>query len=248
MLLTSNHPFLANSRSIAEITAPLKKLGITFFNYSKHTENGGRVYLETNSAVTERYLSEKEYLIGNTESNPENYKDQVVLWSRLPNQVIFQRNREKNIDHGMFLIKKGNGFCEFFGFATTVDNYQIINTYLNYLDELKSFTDYFKVKAAKLISQADKEKIFLPFHNNPTNFVNLDIELDFNDELYSQLSKRQKECALMLLNGMTTKEISEALKLSQRTIETYVNNLKYKLHCQNKTQLIIKLAQLFKDE
>ncbi len=56
------------------------------------------------------------------------------------------------------------------------------------------------------------------------------------------LSKRQIECAKLLLQGMKVKQIAAYLNLSPRTIETYLDNIKIKLNCQNRTELIIKLS------
>ena len=60
------------------------------------------------------------------------------------------------------------------------------------------------------------------------------------------LSKRQLSCANLLLSGLTQKEIAAYLNLSPRTIETYIENIKQKLQCRNKTDLIIKLTELLK--
>lgn len=58
------------------------------------------------------------------------------------------------------------------------------------------------------------------------------------------LSKRQIQCATLLLAGMTTKDIAMQLNLSPRTIEHYIEMIKSKLECSNKTELIIKLSAL----
>lgn len=51
------------------------------------------------------------------------------------------------------------------------------------------------------------------------------------------LSKRERECLDLLLKGKTAKETAMLLRLSSRTIETYLDNLKRKLKCSNKGQL-----------
>lgn len=56
------------------------------------------------------------------------------------------------------------------------------------------------------------------------------------------LSKRQLSCAEFLLKGMTSKQIATQLNLSPRTIETYIEILKNKFQCHNKTELILKLS------
>lgn len=52
------------------------------------------------------------------------------------------------------------------------------------------------------------------------------------------LSPREKQCAHYLLNGMTAKEIGQQLGLSSRTVESYIVNMKIKLNCANKAELI----------
>ena len=60
------------------------------------------------------------------------------------------------------------------------------------------------------------------------------------------LSKRQMTCARLLLSGKTAKEIAISMHISHRTVESYMETLKLKLNCHNKTELILKLAEIFK--
>lgn len=57
------------------------------------------------------------------------------------------------------------------------------------------------------------------------------------------LSKREQECAMYLIQGMTCREIAATLFISRRTVETHMEHLKEKLSCQKKSQLIFKLLQ-----
>jgi len=54
------------------------------------------------------------------------------------------------------------------------------------------------------------------------------------------LSPRQQECVFLLVRGKTIKEIGYILGLSGRTIETYIEHIKYKLGCYTKGQIIEK--------
>lgn len=58
------------------------------------------------------------------------------------------------------------------------------------------------------------------------------------------LSSRETECAQLVLLGYSYKHIANKLNLSARTVEFYVQNMKEKLNCANKQQLIDKLLQL----
>ena len=54
-------------------------------------------------------------------------------------------------------------------------------------------------------------------------------------------------CANLLLTGMTQKEIALRLKLSPRTVESYINTLRHKFNCRNRTELIFKLTDIIKN-
>jgi DNA-binding CsgD family transcriptional regulator len=55
-----------------------------------------------------------------------------------------------------------------------------------------------------------------------------------------KLSKRQTECLFFLLRGKTDKEIGGILGLSSRTIESYINEIKFKMNCLTRTEVIEK--------
>ena len=52
-------------------------------------------------------------------------------------------------------------------------------------------------------------------------------------------SKREKECIFYMLRGKTTKQISELLNLSKRTVDYYIENIKNKTGCRTKSELLI---------
>jgi DNA-binding CsgD family transcriptional regulator len=54
------------------------------------------------------------------------------------------------------------------------------------------------------------------------------------------LSKRQSECMFFMLRGKTAKDIAKILRLSPRTVEEYIEQIKFKLKCTTKSDLIEK--------
>lgn len=60
-----------------------------------------------------------------------------------------------------------------------------------------------------------------------------------------KIPQRQKECINLLLTGASTLEIAQKLKLSHRTIESYIDVLKSKFHARNKAELIVKLCRYY---
>ncbi|MCK4608141.1 MAG: helix-turn-helix transcriptional regulator [Gammaproteobacteria bacterium] len=58
---------------------------------------------------------------------------------------------------------------------------------------------------------------------------------------HSYLTKRELDCLYHLLRGQTAKGIGNALNLSRRTVEYYLDNIKGKLYCRTKSELIEKI-------
>lgn len=58
------------------------------------------------------------------------------------------------------------------------------------------------------------------------------------------LSERETECFFYLLRGHSAKAVGTKLNLSVRTIESYLENIKNKLSCSSKTELIEKAYSL----
>lgn len=55
-----------------------------------------------------------------------------------------------------------------------------------------------------------------------------------------QLTTREHECLFYILRGKTAKCISRFLGISPRTVEAHIDNIKLKLSCKTKSELIIK--------
>ena len=66
----------------------------------------------------------------------------------------------------------------------------------------------------------------------------LDASIEF------KLTPRQRDCAQLLLRGFNTSEMAQSLHLSERTIESYLDNLKAKLKCRNRIELAAKMSKL----
>lgn len=49
---------------------------------------------------------------------------------------------------------------------------------------------------------------------------------------------REAQCMVLFINGKTVDKVAERLHLSPRTVEYYLNNMKSKLKCRTKSELI----------
>lgn len=72
--------------------------------------------------------------------------------------------------------------------------------------------------------------------------LNLGIQnysLDYHQNIF-QLTTRECECVFLLIRGKTAKEIAGLLSLSSRTVESYLENIKHKMDCRNKAEILMK--------
>lgn len=79
--------------------------------------------------------------------------------------------------------------------------------------------------------------------NKQMNSGKPDSHLIFNNAS-NQLSKQQINCLYYLVRGFTIKQIAAQLDLSNRTVEHYLNNIKNKLNCRTRAELIDKALKL----
>lgn len=76
----------------------------------------------------------------------------------------------------------------------------------------------------------------------------LDTQLNINANHYTlnnhqnkyQLTHRECECVFLLIRGKSAKEIGAILALSKRTVESYVENIKNKMNCKNKAEILVE--------
>lgn len=61
-----------------------------------------------------------------------------------------------------------------------------------------------------------------------------------NLDEFELLSKREKQVFKLFIQGKTAAQVAQIIHLSPRTVESYVINLKLKLNCENKSDLIMK--------
>ncbi|KTD06365.1 transcriptional regulator LuxR [Legionella gratiana] len=82
-----------------------------------------------------------------------------------------------------------------------------------------------------------KQLIAYDAKNNGTHHKPHEYYIDAVDNPF-QLSHRELECLFFTLRAMTAKQIAEQLNLSKRTIEFYLENIKNKMRCVSKAELI----------
>jgi DNA-binding CsgD family transcriptional regulator len=238
---------------LKSICKPLLAVNIKHFCYLRLFKNGAHQLLCTDPEwVRSCYLY--HYAHTAFHQDPSNYQTGYELWTNPKDQTIITVAREQfNIAHGIALVKRIGEDCELFHFATSRDNFNIVNFYINNLDFLENFALYFKSRAQPLIKKSMSDQLILPQWGasnseriNSTTSIPNSIWNTFVEEANGKtpFTKRELQCIQFTLRGQSAKQVGFNLGISQRTVEEYLQNVKNKLGVHSKSQLIAKLLPM----
>lgn len=181
----------------------------------------------------------------------------AYFWEDIIDPVYLKMFKEKlGTSHGMWLIKKHKGYREVFVFS--LDETSLGNShFVNNLNLLENYAYYFKSNSQKLIKHAQQKEMMdipekLVSHATELDMhVKLDLTtafpvkklmLDSQNKVY--LTERERLCFIYFLLGKTAKEIADLLQSSPKTIETHMRNVKIKLNCNNRGELLKKAWEM----
>lgn len=159
------------------------------------------------------------------------------------------------IDHllAYSVVNIKQAFIDIFWFGAYANEKNVINFYLNNLEFLANYANYYIAEARHLINLAKEKRILVPVslkEDYNQKFLCLKNMFPFGNPMgkvcgiLNKLSPKEYECLHFLLNGYTAKMSAKQLDISPRTVETHIQNIKLKLKCRTRNELIIKLKNV----
>lgn len=251
IIFKQNHILYSSSNDIKQITKPLTDyFGITHFAYVRINPDLSRINLQTNVDWIEIFYQNVErYYQLNGLTEGRHWQSGYSLLELLDEQECLKDAKTFNIGQGIVIAEHADNLTELVYLALPVcdsKNAKLINL-LNNIDLIKKFILYFKEQADPIIRQAIKTPIILPFLKQEMTINNFGIDvfpreafLESIDKNFRLLSSRERQCIDLLLKGFTNKMTAKALNISPRTVESYLNEVKNKLGCTHKSQLVKK--------
>ena len=251
MIIDPNkHIFLNSHQAIDQIIQPLKDFfGITSFIYQKNFNDGSEIRLSNQPAWMQFFYEHELYKQSLFERPPSEFIKSRLVWAGLTvHNPILDQAREFNIDHGITFIEPCADGCEFFFIGTEVIHPEVQAKYLAQLDLIERFLDYFREKAKPLIEEAYKQKIVIPnkFVEAPKWFCLAETKRDdFLKRLNPiEFTARELDCMRLLTKGYSMKMIAQELRISPRTVETYLVHIKAKTATHTKGELVKFLLKM----
>jgi LuxR family quorum-sensing system transcriptional regulator SolR len=262
IIVPLNHHSVISANMVNEICKPLfDHTDINFFHYARIFDNHKTYTLTTHVDFHRHHLKEGYKLTPSFPHKVVQKNFHYILNANISgefSQAYYDFRNLFGIDHPLFLIERYQHYFDLFMFGTKTNNEQIVNFYLNNLIVLEQFKFYFKDKASQLIKQAQESVLYVPHSMQPSMVWNhLTTSSATENKKYQLLKKmptkhyyfedllgnvplteREVRCLKAFTSGYTVKESAKLMKLSPRTIEYHLENIKAKLSCQRKADLM----------
>lgn len=255
---------IKHSNRINSTTQPLKDhFGINHTSYHRIDNTGNYSVLGDHPEWAEHYVSKQIFLTDPYLRHPSVYQSGIGLIENHGSNFLLKEAKEfLNMGTGVILIQKNDTYVEFFRFYGNNATSSLQSLYLNRPQLLKSFATHFKKELKKILIQIENEFISLSALKGNDFFCNLPIYPDVSStsllayykdlgmkcefEKAEKLSSRERQCLKLLIEEKSAKETAAILGLSSRTIEYYFENIKDKLSCWGKKELLV-IARTFED-
>jgi DNA-binding CsgD family transcriptional regulator len=265
-ILKDSHFSVLHTGDIHQICSVLKIINIQFFHYIKYLEDGSQINLSTRPDWVQFFFNNDLYKIGKYENDLcsgfvfWDYFEPTKINTYVN---AFQLGRGVTIIHKTG--KDCNFYC--FGSPIRkeeainfyLSHMDALQKFIVYFNDKASPIINQALKTSQnriIIPEKPKEKeeemlqTVIPFHylsqNNYsvkknifiTTINTLRYKYRFNHNGFNTyLTAKELDCAIYLSQGKTSREIGEILHISQRTVETHLENLKNKFCCLSKQEL-----------
>ncbi|WP_175772861.1 response regulator transcription factor [Paraburkholderia phenazinium] len=243
------------SSSVRDIaTNFLKRSGLNAFSFSRIFKDGTRAELWTDGSALSHTFLNKQYIVG--AYTPILYGDNeryAILENKLNSfpkdikeryaaQVADQRELF-NYSTPFKIIKKQIDYCDYYIFYGPKENKTLVAFYLNNLNVLENFALFFEREAKILIEAAVANPIIVaaPLKSSPSASV-IGTKIQVLNGV--GITRRQIEIARGIASGSTSREIGEMLCISQRTVESHVENMRSRLNCGSRAELLVRLIAM----
>lgn len=267
--IIEKHPAIIHASDVAYISQSLLQHGIIYFAYTQITHGQFLSGLTNQRKWAELFLTKKYYdtdAFADHVFNLAKSRYYYLMWDNVPKKGVlldvYCDTAALGFSH-LFSIFEANGeYYDSYCFGTALSNEGANNFYINNLDILHTFIQYFKdvVKADKRLKSALTTNIVLPrngyrkpeeetaFSSHIIKESQSSYQLkryvigNINDGIW--LTSRELDYLSQLRLGKSMREIACFKNVSKRTVEEAITNIKEKLGCSTMLQLGEKMILL----
>lgn len=243
-------------RLFKRLTEPLLHYGINYFCYQFVSNEGHWFTLGNNPGWLLHSAEQRFYQCDPTLVHPNYYQASSTCFPQNHRNELFQQTLNSHavylfdIDHALALIEPHPLGCEYFFFGAPKHHDRALEVYLTQLNRLRyDYIHYIKTNLQPIYSHFLEYTVNLN-KVNPIGFHASNNVLSIEDPMKQEiaflkaikntkaLSPREHQCLQLYQQGLTAKETAIRLRLSHRTIEGYLDNIKSKYQVRCKRELL----------
>jgi len=248
--LHNTHTNVVHSYEIQSLCQPLQKFAVNFFCVARFYQNNTVRLLSNNNQLYQHFF-DREYLL--TTPIPKNHLKQqfhfLVTGDGAYQRAMHDTYQIIDATHMIDLITIFDDYYEMLCFA----GHQGYNDLIGNIDKLYQFSYDFKSRTADFFNSDDclvqlpksmQAHILDDFYATTKTEADIGYKTShFYLDDSCTLSQREMACAVLLACGLSLKAIANQLNICDRTVETYLNKAKLKLHVTRRYDLVIKIRQ-----
>lgn len=256
----NNHPSIQHAASINDLCRPLGLLGIKYFSHVQITNKEHFSAISSGPEFFELYFRKGYHHFDLHMANVTGAEKHIV-WDLLnlkkQSSNMHQDFMNLNYGHTFSIVINQENIKNCYHFGVQLGDAQMNAKYLNLIDELKLFINYFTEQVAqdKTIKCAYSQKIQINknvggyFTDETGEDLSAFLQSVSGKRVYSlqgnnYLTQRELECLKWLAKGHTLEETGKILTISTRTVKAHVNAAKEKLKAKNQFQLGLNYSKL----
>ncbi|PJD94809.1 MAG: hypothetical protein CK425_10485 [Parachlamydia sp.] len=231
--------------TLKRICAPLHDLNISDLGYAIIKPDGSFCNLSTFPAFLKYYYAEKK--TNPCFSHPDLFQAGYTLLPCTSNSLFLKAcESQYDINYALCRFQKHRECMEIFFFHSAIKKSKDCLHSLEKVYLLDKFATYFRQETKTLITKALKEGYNISkargrafYEASPQlNLLSDNCKTKQFLKKTSPLTAREHQCLDLLKQGRSAQATAAILDLSQRTVGHYFENIKAKLGCQSKMELL----------
>jgi DNA-binding CsgD family transcriptional regulator len=242
------------NEDLLNICSPfMQQMNVNYICHAIHYNNGKQFNLMTNLPFM-AFALEKEGFAAKSEAFCNRIaqlplgETRIGIRNELPEDNIQSNFYSFDIWNGISFYKRLEDRIIVWAFSCSREKKDIISTYINSLPLFNQFILYLSYKIKMAYLKSPRHPLLLsgynlpdyspPTNNTPNNLMhNMQVPRYYYND-YEYLTEREYACISQLAEGKSTKGIAQYLKISPRTVETFIEKAKHKTNSYNKEHLI----------
>lgn len=250
-----------NIEHIQSLSTPLvENLGVPFFIYRGLLDDNKVIYFSNNQDwVEKRFSSPKEH--NSVFRNKISFKSikgdediSIFIWSNgSQNDDVYTLLYDAGFWNGISIYKHNQNRIDSYHLAGSQNDYGLVDFLLTNMEALRRYIFFFEQKSKELlvetnaitIEHSKSPPLITENHKESDARVSkliTDTALDnfslFKNGQEIRFTLREAQCFSLAGQGKMAKKIAIILGISHRTVETYLDNIKFKLRVCSRSDVV----------